>query len=129
MKMNLHSYQKMLILKRIFYCMLCTTSNMNKSYYWKPSITTLFKVDAKILSTFSDSILQFSIIKNMEPPINGGASFRWSFGPHSALGSMESTTTQVYKLHKINVFCCVLFHPQRIRKTTNLFEKFQSLSS
>ena len=44
---------------------------MNKSYYWKPSITTLFKVDAKILSTFSESILQFPIIKNMEPPING----------------------------------------------------------
>ena len=130
MKMNLHSSQKMLTLKRIFYCMLCTTSNMNKSYYWKPSITTLFKVDAKILSAFSESILQFPIIKNMEPPINGGTSFRWSFGSHSAWGSIESTTTQVYKLHKIDITCCVkLFHRQRIRKTENLFGKFQSLNS
>jgi len=24
--------------------------------------------------------------------VNGGASFRWSFGPHSAWGSIESTT-------------------------------------
>ena len=34
--------------------------------------------------------------------INGGASFRWSFGPHSAWGSIESTTilTTHPSLHK-----------------------------
>ena len=36
--------------------------------------------------------------------INRGASFRWSFGPHSAWGSIESTTTLTTHSSLRNIF-------------------------
>ena len=46
------------------------------------------------------------------PPINGGASFRWSFGPHSTWGSIESATI-------------LTTHPSLIQLGLHQYQKYQ----
>ena len=46
------------------------------------------------------------------PPINGGASFRWSFGPHSTWGSIESATI-------------LTTHPSLIKLGLHQYQKYQ----
>ena len=50
------------------------------------------KVNLKHSGSISRSTYLEYVIFDRNQLVNRGASFRWSFGPHSALGSIESTT-------------------------------------
>jgi len=62
-------------------------SCLSLSFYHVPDQNLKFKL-LLVAYGYNHTYALYSILLML----NGGASFRWSFGPHSAWGSIESTT-------------------------------------
>ena len=98
--------------------------DLDKAFHEWAYLTLSSYLDAYDSAT-NDNYVSISLSENPKPNINGSVSFRWSFGPHSARGSIESTTIltthpSLYTL--IPVYCSMHFHAQNCTQCDDLCE-------